>query len=136
MIMAVTKKIGTKIDHLQNIRLKLDEVDVEIKKHEVKKQKIKEKYVDKEDEIWNSFTKEELDGAFGKTASVEIKREIFPSVKDWPKFYTYIAKNKAWDMLQKRTSSTAYRDRLKDGKKIPGVEKFTKVTLKLKAKKK
>lgn len=134
--MSATKKIGTKIDQLQKIKLKMDEVDVEIKKLEVKKEKIKVKYTAKEDEIWNSFTKEELDGAFGKIASVEIKKEIFPSVKDWTKFYAYIAKNKAWDMLQKRTSSTAYRDRLRDGKKIPGVEKFTKVTLKLKAKKK
>lgn len=79
--------------------------------------------------IFDTFSKDDLNGAAGKVAKISIIRKDVPTPKDWPKIYTYIAKNKAWELLQKRLSSTAVKERWNAGKSIPGIDKFQVLSL-------
>ena len=72
------------------------------------------------------FQKQGLTGIGGKTVRVGMdpNPEYTPAVKDWTKFYAYIKKNDAWELLERRPGRVACRERWEDGKTIPGVEKF------------
>lgn len=71
-------------------------------------------------------------GAIGKHHVVEVYTEDILQVKDWPAFYAYVAKNKAFDMLQRRLTESAVQARLDDKKKVPGIGTFTTVKVSLK----
>lgn len=79
--------------------------------------------------IINNLPKSESSGVSGKTANVKIQKKEIPQVNDWEKFYGYVKKNNAWDLMQKRLSEGAVNERLDAGKKIPGVEIFNAVTV-------
>ena len=65
-----------------------------------------------------------LDSGKGKLATFTISPETYePNVVDWEKFYAYVARTKAWMLLQKRVGSTAIKERWADNKEIPGVER-------------
>jgi hypothetical protein len=81
------------------------------------------------DHIFDTFSKDDLNGAIGKVAKASVIRTEVPTVKDWPKFYAYVAKNKAFDLLQRRVSSAAVRERWEAKKVVPGIEKFTALSL-------
>lgn len=77
-----------------------------------------------ENHIINTFKKSELDGARGKFAIAGIGQSTVPIVKDWDELYGFIKKHGAWDLLQRRVSATAYRERLEQKEVVPGVESF------------
>lgn len=60
-------------------------------------------------------------GAVGKRYKGVINREDVPVVEDWPKFYAYVAKSKAFDLLTKALGKAAIKERWESNKKIPGV---------------
>lgn len=122
--MSNVRKIGTKVDRL----FKLKE---EKKKAETSVKKISEKINSLEKEIFNSLKEENLEGAMGKVAKISISKSTYPSVENWDKFYKYIQKTGDFDLLQRRPSTQAYRSRLEDGEKIPGVTPFTKISMNL-----
>jgi hypothetical protein len=72
-------------------------------------------------------------GAAGQHHRVQVVRKWKPRVdaEKWPQFYAWVSKNKAFDMLQKRISDDAVRERMAVGKKIPGVTKFDYVDVSL-----
>ncbi len=86
-----------------------------------------------ETHILNTFSKADLEGAAGKVAKINVLRPVVPQVegdgKGWPKLYTYIVRTKSFDLLQKRLSISAVRERWEAGKIVPGVSKFTAVSL-------
>ena len=61
----------------------------------------------------------------GKTFTATLSSEEQPTVKDWPKFYAYILKTKAFDLLERRPGKAAVKARWEDGKEVPGVDRFT-----------
>lgn len=50
-----------------------------------------------------------------------IRRDTVPKVEDWDKLYDYIRKGEAFEMLQRRISVTAWRERADLGEEVPGV---------------
>jgi citrate synthase len=126
--MKLPKKIGDCIDlaYLARAeRLKLQ------KEMEEKLEKLKAKEREIEEYIIDNFDAQSINGAKGAVASASVSLSINPSVKDWPKVWKYIAKNEAWDLMEKRIAKVAYRERLEAGQAIPGVETFQKKTLSL-----
>lgn len=83
------------------------------------------------DHIINSFTKSDINGAKGSICTASLIPFTVPHVKDWPAVWAWIAKNKAWDLMEKRMAKVAYRERLEAGQAIPGVERFDGVNLSL-----
>lgn len=81
--------------------------------------------------IINTFNKDDIDGAKGKAASCGIVRKRVPTVRDWNQLYRYIHATKSYDLLQRRVHEKAWRERMEDGKVVPGVEAFDVITLSL-----
>lgn len=55
-------------------------------------------------------------------ASVSINQDTVPDVTDWDALYEHINVTKDYSLLQKRVSSTAYKELLKLGEAIPGLQ--------------
>lgn len=65
-----------------------------------------------------------LDGAKGSAATAAVVTSVDPVAKDWLQIYEFIRENDAFDMLQKRLSSMAVKERWESGILVPGIEKF------------
>lgn len=118
------KSIGACIDKLY--RLKEKRRAIESQADEVKKEENA-----LEEHILETFSKSDLDGARGKVATAGVTRTTVPTVKDWDQLYAYIKEHDAFDMLQRRVSTSAYRERLYAEEPVPGVESFEVVKLSL-----
>lgn len=79
--------------------------------------------------IINTFSKSDINGAKGKRAACGLVTKRVPTVKDWEKFYEHVRKTNSFDLLQRRVHEAAWRERIEDGKVVPGVEVFDVVTL-------
>lgn len=63
-------------------------------------------------------------GVSGKLARVSIVPTTVVRVDDWPTLYRYIVANDAFDLLQRRVSDKAVKDRWDLQKVVPGVSPF------------
>jgi len=63
-------------------------------------------------------------GIAGKIARISVDKKEIPQVKDWPKFYAYLHKNKAYDLLNRALNAKAVKERWAAGKTVPGTDKF------------
>lgn len=66
----------------------------------------------------------------GTQGTISITTTTIPNAENWEQVYNYIYENKAFDLLQKRLSSTAWRDRIDADEFIPGLQSFNKKTVK------
>ena len=57
----------------------------------------------------------------GKIANAKLVEKEEPTAQDWELTWKYIAKKKAWDLLQKRLSAPAVKARWENGEQIPGI---------------
>lgn len=114
---------------------KLD-VQITAKKDELKK--LEEKYKGYENRLIEELPKNTLEGAMGRNALINLKRSPVPTVKpeDWPKLWAHVKKTGEFELIRKQLSVTACRERWDAGKEIPGVERFVKLSLELKERKK
>lgn len=60
-------------------------------------------------------------GVAGKAGRVTLVTKEEPTVRDWQAFYAYIVRNDAFDLLQKRLSAPAVRERWEAGATVEGV---------------
>lgn len=120
---AFPKSLGACADLLYQMRTKRLEAVKAAAELKAEENRLKE-------HIINTLPKDS-GGAVGKTHKVIVVTKTKQQVKDWDKFWVYVAKNKAWDLLQKRISDTAVQARIDDGKKLPGVEPFVVVDVSL-----
>lgn len=81
--------------------------------------------------ILERFSKNDLESAKGHVAQASVSRLEQPVAEDWDLVQKHILKTKDFDLLQKRLSSTACRERWKDDREIPGVSKFTQIGISL-----
>jgi hypothetical protein len=78
--------------------------------------------------IINNLPKSDT-GASGKLARVTVVIKQVPQVKDWDKFYAHVKKTGQFELMQRRVSDGAVRERWDNGKQIPGVEPFGVVSV-------
>lgn len=72
-------------------------------------------------------------GAIGKHHMVKVVNDEKLVVKEWDPFYAYIKRTGRFELLQKRLGEGAAQELIDDGKKIPGLDKFTVVKVSLTA---
>jgi hypothetical protein len=58
-------------------------------------------------------------------ASVSINEDTVPDVADWDALYEHVIATKDFSLIQRRVSSTAYRELLKMGEAVPGLQPRT-----------
>jgi hypothetical protein len=52
--------------------------------------------------------------------SCKMEQKPYPAIVDWNAFYEFVSKTNSYDLLHKRLSNTAFRDRWAAGEEIPG----------------
>ncbi|MBS0454027.1 MAG: hypothetical protein JSS14_22215 [Proteobacteria bacterium] len=117
--------IGSDIDSMWNLREKKRGLEAEASK-------IEKEIAEIEERLMKNMSEQGVEKSTGSKASVSITESIVADVTDWDKFYAYIGKNKAWQLLQRRVSDPAWRELAKDGDKpLPGTQPFKKRRLNL-----
>lgn len=119
-------KLGKQIDDLFKLRDGIRALDKELKEMKAAK-------AEAERAIMLLMDDDEILKASGRAATASISENVVPQVEDWELFYPFIHRGKKFHLLERRPSSTAYREELelRKGKPIPGVRPFTKRTLNL-----
>lgn len=74
---------------------------------------------------------ENASAAGGKRALAKTDPKVVPQVKDWEALHRHVKTRGHFDLLQKRVSDTAVKERWEQGLAIPGVEPYTIVKLSL-----
>lgn len=77
-----------------------------------------------EAEIIEELQKAGLSKVGGKIASVTLQEQHKPIVRDWPALYDYIRDNDAFDLLHRRLTEAAVKERVEDGVNVPGLGTF------------
>lgn len=63
----------------------------------------------------------EATGVAGKVARATIVTKDEPDVQDWDATWEYIRKTKSYDLIQKRISPAAVKERWENNKVVPGI---------------
>jgi hypothetical protein len=58
----------------------------------------------------------------GKHAGFSFSKVPVPKINDWDLFYKYVKRHSAFELLQRRVTTSAFRERWEAGTSIPGVE--------------
>ena len=64
----------------------------------------------------------DLTAGKGSVAQASIKISLVPSLQDFDKFFNYVVRNKATDLIRRQVNATAIRERWDAGKVVAGVE--------------
>lgn len=119
--MKIPKKLGDAIDlayTLRAIRLEHDRAA----EAESKRMKAEEEEINTH--IIAQLKASKLDGGRGSICTASWSEDQKPSVKDWAAVYAYIYKHKAFDLLERRIGKLAFKARLENNEKVPGIETF------------
>lgn len=75
-----------------------------------------------ESDIMSLMSHAGITHAASDKASLSMKLSKHPAIKDWKTFYDYVQSTGQFELLHKRLSSTAFRERWEAGEVIPGTE--------------
>jgi hypothetical protein len=82
-----------------------------------------------ENHLIDNLPKSEATGVAGKVARASVITKIIPTVNDWDELYKHIKKTGNFELLQRRLSETAVKERWEEKKVVPGVGTFNKITI-------
>jgi hypothetical protein len=77
-----------------------------------------------EDHFIQTLAVGESSGVQGKKSRVQVTEAVRPTITDWDKFYAYIKKNNAFELLNRAPNRVAITERWDAKKQIPGVGSF------------
>lgn len=107
---------GRLVDAMFEIRAEITELNAQIKELNRKKSMLQEMILER-------FDEQDLKRAEGTLGSISIKTAINPRIEDWDKVERYVLRKKDFSLLQRRLSSTRYRELLEESPKrgVPGL---------------
>lgn len=103
------------IDRKKSIKTQMEKLNSELKG-------LREQENDIDLELLKKLDTEGLKKTANEVASVSIKEETVPDVHDWDALYEHIKQTGDFSLIQRRVSSTAYRELLKLGENVPGLQ--------------
>lgn len=107
-------KLNELIDKLSSIRQRRAEISAEDKQLSQDAAKLEANIMSELTTV--GITKAEADSG----NSVTMKQTSYPTITDWPMFYKHVQETNGFDLLHKRLSNVAFRDRWEAGAVIPG----------------
>ena len=114
----VPTALGGLADHWYAVREKRLEIERSVDKLKTEEAAIREHLI-------ATLPKAELaTGIAGRVGRVTIKPDVVAVLKDDAKFYAYVKKTGAFDLLQRRLNEGAIKARWEAKKEVPGVEPF------------
>jgi hypothetical protein len=123
---ALPATIGDALRELAGLKKKLEALDA-------KRQPLADRETAIRAHLLESFDKDQLNGARGFGLAVSIVKSDVPKIADETAFLKFALKPANSDLLKVGVSSPAWRERLADGKTVPGVSTFTAVSLRVSA---
>jgi hypothetical protein len=75
-----------------------------------------------EKDIMKTMSDAGITQAGSDKASCHMREKQQPAIEDWSQFYDYVAKTNQFELLHKRLSSTAFKERWDAGENIPGTK--------------
>lgn len=84
-----------------------------------------EKLAKIEAEIMEQMSNAGISQAASDKASCTMRQVTHPAITDWDAFYKHVASTGEFELLHKRLSSTAFRERWESGEAIPGTSTST-----------
>lgn len=120
----ITKALGRDIDALAKLRDRQ-------RKAQAAADALKEQVSNESDALLAKLRAAKLESASGKLATASITELDVPTVEDWQLVHAFILKNKSPELLQKRISVEAWRERVAAGQPVPGVKTFRDIKLNL-----
>lgn len=116
--------IGKAIDEIRRLELRAEGYarKIAVIEKEISKKKAR---------LQLRFKQDDLNGATGKLGRCEVKPRDVPAIDDFDTLVRHAAKRGEFDLLQKRVSIAAVRERWEAGKKVPGVRKQSVTTLRV-----
>tara|TARA_B110000093_G_C12822251_1_gene347432 strand:- start:163 stop:528 length:366 start_codon:yes stop_codon:yes gene_type:complete len=106
--------INELIEARAGVKDALSDVNAQLK--ELNKQKTELDY-----KLIEELDKQGLSRTANDSASVSINKDTVPEVDDWEVFYAHIIETQDFSLLQRRVSSTAYKELLKLEQPVPGL---------------
>lgn len=116
--------IGKIIDEMLVLRDKRREIEKDAKE-------LKDQYEALETVLLSRMHSQDSRQTRSSTATATVSENIVPTVRDWDAFEQYIKENNALYMLQRRPSTTAFRELHMQGEVIPGVEPYKEISISL-----
>lgn len=113
------RSLGECINELHHIRERKREVNQELSE-------LEHLYKALEQEILNLMDAQGTELARSSRACASISTQLVPTVTDWDAFYGYIRDTDQLHLLQRRVTTTAWRELVDSGETVPGTEPFTK----------
>ena len=99
-------------------------------KREVAKLKVLKESVDAlETELLDAMIAAKMESIASRNATISVKRNTFAELYDDKKFFEYVGRHKAWDLVRKQPVVSACQERWDDGVPVPGVRPGTRVDL-------
>ena len=120
--MPFPKTLGACADKLYKLRQKRLEQQKKVQEIEKEEKALKAHIIE-------TLPKSKASGISGKVARVSVITKKIPQVKDWETFYRHVKRTGNFELLQRRVSDAAVKERWEDGKKVPGVDHFNAVTI-------
>ena len=114
----IPKTFGACADKLFTLRAERAKIQKQADALEVEEKAIKSFLIE-------NLSKEDQTGAVGHLAQATITTKVVPSCKDWKALEKWILKTKDFSVLGRSLKAESIRERWDMGKKIPGVEPFT-----------
>jgi len=129
-----TTTLGARVDNLFAMEQQLENLQVKLSRTKTY-QNIEALKVDitaAKEELLHEYEDASLTAAAGQHARLVLNKTETWTPFDWPLVVKFIKKNDAYDLLHRRVSTAAVRERIENGVAIPGLQKFVKKTLRIK----
>jgi hypothetical protein len=127
-VIKLPKTSAACVDRLYLVRQ--ERLDLQ-KKFEKSIDSLKKEEAALEEKLINDLPKGEASGIAGKVARGSIVTKPVPVAQNWDELYAHIKKTGSFELLQRRLSDTAIKERWEANKTIPGVGIFNKVSVSL-----
>lgn len=127
---APKKKLGLTLAESADALFKLDaQYQRKKREYEAKLAPLKEELAQAEAAMLDVMIELKQEAISTKTTTVAIRRTTFAELYDDQKFFEYVGREKAWELVRKQPVVTACRERWDDEIVIPGVRPGTKTEL-------
>lgn len=121
--MSETINVGERVDILAALRLAKEEAERKVKD-------INEEISKIEYEIISAMEEQGTDRVSNSSGTVSLKVEMYPQVEDMESLVNWCAENNRPDMIQKRVSSTAFKEYFEEMNEFPdGIKTYEKKSL-------
>ena len=100
----------------------LARLKVKLEKEEAKYREVKSEYEDQRTKVLGLMNKEHVESIKTNKGIASIYTTTTVELTDPNKFFNYVARNRAFDLLQRRINTKAWKERIEAGKRVPGTE--------------